>query len=52
MAPRVQSGTTSPHKDLDLLSLDLHGRQLHRSSLQYQGGSILTEIIVPRGKLY
>jgi hypothetical protein len=52
MAPRVQRGTKSRHQDLEKLSRDLHVIQLHRSSQQNQDGSILTEILIPRGKLY
>jgi hypothetical protein len=52
MAPIVQSGTTSRHQDLDKLRHDLHVRQLHRSSPQHQDVSILTERLIPHGKLY
>jgi hypothetical protein len=52
MAPIVQSGTTSHHQDLDKLSHDLHGRQLHWSSPKYQDGSLLTERFIPHGKFY
>jgi hypothetical protein len=50
--PRVQSSTTSHHQDLDKLSRVLYVRQLHRSSPQHQDGLILTERIIPDGKLY
>jgi hypothetical protein len=52
VAPIVQSGTTSHHQDLDTLSHVLYVRQLHRSSPQYHDGWILTERLVPHGKLY
>jgi hypothetical protein len=52
MAPIVQIDTTSHHQDLDNISHELNVRQLHRYSPQYQDESILTEILVPHGRLY
>jgi hypothetical protein len=52
MASKVQISTTSHHQDLDKLSHVLYVRQFHRSSPQHQDGCILTERLVPHGKLY
>jgi hypothetical protein len=52
MASRVQSSTTSHRQDLDKLSHVLYVRQLHQSSPQRQYESILTERLIPHGKLY